>query len=163
MRKHSLHKTSIPADIQALFENLPTVDELDAAQSAPSVDFSADPQFVAGALKMQLVEDILKAMEEQGLNKNTLAERLGKSRQYVGRILNESANFTLESVAEIACTLGMQTAIRLYNWDERLELLPWHQDYGKTFALIDMTGYEKQDEQIEYDLEHEEDVRNLVA
>ncbi|MCC6142820.1 MAG: helix-turn-helix transcriptional regulator [Candidatus Hydrogenedentes bacterium] len=72
-----------------------------------------DPAFVADCLKGQLVEHILQAMEAQHLSKSDLAKRLHTSRQYVTRVLNEKANFTVDSIAEIACALGMGVRLEL--------------------------------------------------
>ena len=61
-----------------------------------------DPEFIAGVLYGQITEDILAAMEAEGINKTQLAERLGKSPQYVSRIFNESATMELKKLANIA-------------------------------------------------------------
>ena len=84
----------------------------------PEID--RDPDFVADLLKGMATEDILHAMAEEGLNCNQLAQKMGKSRQYVGRVLNESANFTLERLAEFACTLNRKIAVRLYRDNEKI-------------------------------------------
>lgn len=73
----------------------------------------SDPEFLAEYMKGSLVADIFQAMEEKALNKSQLAERLGKSRQYVGRVLNETANFTIDSIAQISTALEMDVVLRL--------------------------------------------------
>lgn len=93
-------------------ETLKKLDNLEL----PELD--RDPEFVADLLKGMATEDILRAMEEEGLNRNQLAQKMGKSRQYIGRVLNESANFTLERLAEFACALGRKIAVRVYRDDE---------------------------------------------
>lgn len=77
------------------------------------LDLENDPEFVADYMKGQITEDILLAMEEKGINKSQLAERMGKSRQYIGRILNETANFTFETIAKIACALDRKIEARI--------------------------------------------------
>lgn len=47
------------------------------------------------------------------LNKKTLAEKLGFSRQYIGRVLNENANFTIETMAAFAIALNMKLIIKM--------------------------------------------------
>lgn len=59
-------------------------------------------------------------MNEKDISKSKLAEMLGKSRQYVGRILNETANLTVDSIAKIACVLNKSVQVRLYDHDEVL-------------------------------------------
>ena len=116
--------TVVPADILEMFEGVPETAEIVARMKANEVDLDADPEFVAGYLKAQFVEDIYKAMEKQNLNRNQLAKKLGKSRQYVGKILNEKANFTLETLAEIACALDMRVTARMFSSEERMAILP---------------------------------------
>jgi DNA-binding phage protein len=86
-----------------------TIDEL-RTLDLPYPD--KDPEFVTSYIRGVFVEDILKAMEEKNILKIDLAKRLGKSRQYVGRVLNETANFTIESMVEIALALDMKIEIK---------------------------------------------------
>ncbi len=114
----------VSANIMAMFDDVPETEEIIARMKSNALDLDADPEFVAGYLKAQFVEDIYKVMESQGLNRSQLAKKLGKTRQYVGRVLNEKANFTLETLAEIACALGMQVSARMYSRDEQMAILP---------------------------------------
>lgn len=77
------------------------------------IDWDNDPEFVANFAKGQVTEDILAVMEMEKINQSQLAERLGKSRQYVSRILNETANFTIDSLAEIAIALNRKIEVRM--------------------------------------------------
>ncbi len=61
----------------------------------------ADPLFLVEYMKATITSDIFTVMEEKSISKTELANRLGKSRQYVSRILNETANF-----GEISITSG---------------------------------------------------------
>ncbi len=96
-------KTPLPDDIASLFENTrqATPAELARLQKAAAL-LRADPAFLADVTKGLIVEDILRAMEATGLNRNTLATKLGKSRQYIGKILDEEkpANFTIDALAD---------------------------------------------------------------
>lgn len=116
-------KAKLPADLQALFDRARPTVEVQAELKAHFVDWDRDPEFVAGVLRAQFVEDAYRAMAETGLNKNALSQRLGKTRQYVGRILNESANFTFRTIAEIACALGWGINVRMLAPDERLSVV----------------------------------------
>ena len=101
----------------------PTTDEtLDSISKLEVEDYDKDPKFIASFMKGMLVEDILRAMEEDNISKSELAEMLGKSRQYVGRILNETANFTVDTIAQMACALGRQVEVRIYNKNETLKI-----------------------------------------
>lgn len=74
--------------------------------------------FLGDYMKACFVEDVLMAIEEEGLNKLGLARRLGKSRQYVGRILKERANLTIHSVAKLAAALNRDVVLRLKRHDQ---------------------------------------------
>lgn len=81
-----------------------------------------DPEFLQEYMKATIVGDIFQAMDEEGLSKSQLAERLGKSRQYVGRVLNESANFTIDSISKIAAALERDVVLRLKSYTEVVEI-----------------------------------------
>ena len=117
-------KISIPADLQALLDATPQTEGIVQAIRQDIANLDTDPEDVSDFLKMQFVEDILAAMAMRGISKAELARRLGKSRQYVGSVLNERANFTLDSMAQIACALGMRIGARLYTPDQRMTILP---------------------------------------
>lgn len=121
MNSNTLNKDAkLPDDVRELLEKTcPTAEALAQLESR-YVDLDSDPDFVSDFLKAQFAEDVYQAMAEKGLNKNALSKKLGKTRQYVGRILNESANFTFRTIAEIACALGRQVSVRMIAADERL-------------------------------------------
>lgn len=103
-------------DLAALFSNVrqATPEELSGLVQAADA-LRRDPGFLADYSKGLIVEDILRAMEAASLNRNTLAAKLGKSRQYVGKILNAEhrANFTLDSLAELSAALSVQLHVRM--------------------------------------------------
>ncbi len=104
-------------------ETLPDTGELPSSGPA-ELDYIRDPSFVAGSTIAQFVEDVHTAMLEAGLNKNTLAEKLGYSRQYVGRILNETANFTIRTMAELSAALEVRLVVRLIRKEQRFAVMP---------------------------------------
>ncbi len=98
---------------RVILHSVPFAKEVPKSVRRDLVDYDCDPEFQAGYLKAAFVDDICAAMHEMNITKSALAERLGKSRQYVTRVLNESANFTIDSMAEIAAALGRQLTIRV--------------------------------------------------
>jgi hypothetical protein len=66
-------------------------------------------------MKARVVEAVLEEMETQQLNRNQLARKWNKSRQYVGRILDENrkANFTLETISELLYLVGKRMEIQI--------------------------------------------------
>lgn len=133
--KTQTEPTPLPKELEEILKRACPTLEVQSALAAVTPDFDKDPAFVAGYLRAQLVEDVYRAMAETGLNKNTLARRLGKTRQYVGRILNESANFTFRTVADLACAIGWQVNVRLYAPTERLAII---RSVTQTMKVMDL-------------------------
>ena len=50
---------------------------------------------------------IVDYMQENGLTRSDIAEKLGCSHQYVSKILSGSTNFSFKSIAEIESKLGI--------------------------------------------------------
>ena len=97
-------------ELRALLDRTPVLTEADIQELAEANRaLERDPEFVADFIKGLFVNDILAAMEEQGLNKNQLAEKWGKSRQHVGQILDleKSKNFTIDTIVSLSMTLGL--------------------------------------------------------
>ena len=115
--------TSLPEDLAALFANThqATPQELAALAKAAEA-LRTDPVFLADYSKALIVEDILRAMENAGLNRSSLAAKLGKSRQYVGKILDEAtpANFTIDTLAELSAGLGVKLHVRMLPESEHM-------------------------------------------
>ena len=57
-------------------------------------------------LRDNVSDQILFWMQRTGVTKSELAQRLGKTRSYVTKILQGNTNFTLESLVQIARVLG---------------------------------------------------------
>lgn len=70
-----------------------------------------------------ITEDLLVILEDSGVSKKELAERLGKSRSYVTQVLSGSRNMTLGSFSDICFALGFRPEIRLPVKDSREEKL----------------------------------------
>ena len=84
----------------------------------PSLDVAASklecsPIYQAELAKTNFVDQVFSLMEENKINKSQLAKLIGKSPQYIGRVLNETANFTIEKMAEFACVFGKKIKITL--------------------------------------------------
>lgn len=115
--------TPLPDDIAALFANTRQATPKELAALAKAADaLRVDPEFLADCSKGLIAEDILRAMENAGLNRSTLAAKLGKSRQYVGKILDEEqpANFTIDTLAELSTALGVKLHVRMLPENEHM-------------------------------------------
>lgn len=65
------------------------------------------------ALKVELCEQIYSIMEQEGITKAELARRLQTSRAYITKLLQGSANFTLESLVKVARALKCNVSVNL--------------------------------------------------
>lgn len=108
--------TPLPADLEALFAGAPKLSHADLAQLEKAASkLEKDPTFIADLAKGLIIEDILRAMEHEGINGATLAGRIGKTRQYVSKVLDEDrrVNFTVETLAEFSAALNLQLCLRM--------------------------------------------------
>lgn len=69
--------------------------------------------FAQEVLITQTTEEIWKAMEEAGINKTDLANKMAATKGYVSQILNGSRNMTLRTLADICFALDYQPTLRL--------------------------------------------------
>ncbi|MBU0676494.1 MAG: helix-turn-helix domain-containing protein [Verrucomicrobia bacterium] len=109
-------KTEAVDALTAFLANVPEVSEQDLKELESAVRaLDSDAAFVADFLKGLFVEDVLRALEEEGVSQNALAGRLNKSRQYLSKVLNQDnrVNFTIDTMAEIGVALKRQLYIRL--------------------------------------------------
>jgi len=60
-----------------------------------------------GAYLFQVTEDILVAMEDLGISKAELANRLGKSKARISQLLGGNSNMTIGTLSDIAFELGL--------------------------------------------------------
>jgi ribosome-binding protein aMBF1 (putative translation factor) len=105
-----------PADLAAIFADVADTREADIAALTRAADaLDRDPEFLADYAKGLVVEDVLRGLKDSGLSKNALAEKIGKSRQYLSKILDEDrrVNFTIETLAELSAALDLQLHVRL--------------------------------------------------
>ncbi len=101
---------TISDELKSLLENTPVLTESDINELAEANRaLNRDPKFIAGIIKSVFVNDIFCAMEEQGLNKNQLAKKWGKSRQYLNNVLDreKASNFTIDTIVSLSMTLGL--------------------------------------------------------
>ena len=72
-----------------------------------------------GAYLFRVTEDILVAMEDQGVSKAELAQRLGKSKARISQLLGGSSNMTIGTLADIAFALGLTLDKTFKEYSER--------------------------------------------
>lgn len=116
----------LPPELDELLRATRPVEEVRAELAKDRLNLDDDPEFVADRLKADVVEALLRALEKRGMNQNDLAERLNKSRQWVSRILNETDNFTLATIAKLASAVGMRPFINFADEGEVVKVTLRH-------------------------------------
>lgn len=70
-------------------------------------EYAEDAEYIAYGLLTDITADICAAMDEQGMKRKELAERLGVSPQYVTKFLNTPENTTVYQVVRFAQAVGL--------------------------------------------------------
>ena len=78
------------------------------------------PEFLVEAVKLAFAEELCRLLEEQGVSRSQLAERLGTSRAYVTRILRTDYNLTAETMVKVARALDARVELKLVPRDAPL-------------------------------------------
>ncbi len=76
-------------------------------------EYEKDPEFQAGVLRLSFYEDMLRIMEEKGINRTELAARLGCSKAYITKLFSDSTNVTIHTMGKIAMALGCELKITM--------------------------------------------------
>ena len=121
--KHPLPPLSadIPDILREELENTrPVTPEMLASLAKANRELFADPAFCADVLKGLFVEEMLTALDDRNESKAQLAERLGKSRQYIQKLFNEDkrVNFTVDTLCAVAHALGRRVHLHVCKAEE---------------------------------------------
>lgn len=77
-----------------------------------ATDSDENAKLVAQELLItEVTEAIWEAMEEVGINKTELANRMGATKGYISQVLSGSRNMTLRTLSNICCALGQKPTI----------------------------------------------------
>jgi transcriptional regulator with XRE-family HTH domain len=71
------------------------------------------PEFLLEMVKLAFAEELCRLLEEQGVSRTQLAERLGTSRTYITRILRTDYNLTAETMVKVALALDARVVLSL--------------------------------------------------
>ncbi len=88
--------------------------------------------FAQEVLITQTTEEIWKAMEEAGINKTNLANKMAATKGYVSQVLNGSRNMTLRTLADICFALDYQPTLRL---EPKKSNVGWQTNSGGTLPI----------------------------
>ncbi len=112
----------LPADLRAYLESVPPVTaEMTERVAAANRALENDPAFQADFIKTLFVEKMYSALDERKETKATLADRLGKTRQYIQKLFNEDkrVNFTIETLCIVAHALGRRIHLHVCRENEQ--------------------------------------------
>jgi transcriptional regulator with XRE-family HTH domain len=73
----------------------------------------SDPEYLVEEVKLAFAEELCRLLEEQGVSRTQLAERLGTSRAYITRILRTDYNLTAETMVKVALALDARVVLSL--------------------------------------------------
>jgi len=118
--------SELPSELKKFLESVPpvTLRELEELRRAGE-QLDQSPSFRADYLKSLFVEKMLEAMTEAGTKQTEIAKCLGKTRQYVSKVLNEDRriNFTIETMCEFAHLVGRYVDIQVLRVNEVAHIL----------------------------------------
>lgn len=69
--------------------------------------------FKLEGLILDITEDVCKAMEEKGIDRAELADKLGVSRAFISKLLNGTPNLTIKTLMKIADALGRELSVKM--------------------------------------------------
>jgi len=68
-------------------------------------------------LIMEVTELLCKLIDEEGISRNELAKRLGKTKGFISQLLNGGRNLTLRTIADIISALGYKVTLNSHKVD----------------------------------------------
>ena len=77
-------------------------------------DHKKTPEFLVEQKILELTEKIVQRMEELGISRSALADRLNVSKPYITKLLRGDVNFTLKSLAELSQALEADFDIDIF-------------------------------------------------
>ena len=72
-----------------------------------------NPSFLTEQLLLEINEQFCRIMDEQGISRSELADRIGVKRQFITRILNGNPNITLLTLVKVATALNAKIGFEL--------------------------------------------------
>ena len=106
-----MKKDDLDLEMQEMLKNARPLSEIDLEGLAEANRaLACDPKHVASVMKAVFVNDIICAMQEQGVKNIQLAEKMNCKRQYVTSLLNKEdpRNFTLDTIVKLSMALGLR-------------------------------------------------------
>lgn len=64
-------------------------------------------------LILDITEEVCRAMEEKGIGRAELADKMGVSRAFISKLLNGTPNLTIKTLMKIAVVLDREMSVRI--------------------------------------------------
>ncbi|MGC9329139.1 MAG: helix-turn-helix domain-containing protein [Candidatus Hinthialibacter sp.] len=71
-------------------------------------ELKSDPNYVLEGVILNLAEQIQEEMDKQGITRQDLAQKMGKSSSCISRALRGNQNLTLSTAVQIGLALGLK-------------------------------------------------------
>ena len=134
--------TTLHSEVSRIMEGVPKTTQamLDRIAVA-NRDLQNDPEFLAEVERARFVNHLIVTMKKRGINANQLAKRMGKSRQYVHKILNEDArvSFGLKTMVQLCHVLGERLELQFRDCQSECR----QQKYPQSTDIVAMVGESK--------------------
>jgi len=130
--KQTTSSSDLPENIRDDLDRIsPVTGEVLAELAAANRAIQDDPSFEADVIKMVFINEMLDALNSRGETKPQLADRLGKSRQYIHKLFNEDkrVNFTVDTLCNVAHALGRRIHLHVCSLDEEPMILSTKRSY----------------------------------
>lgn len=135
----------LPDELLAnLLARAPEVSQKDLKGLASAVrNLDHDAEFLADYLKGLIVEDVRRAMDDEGVSQNALADQMGKSRQYLNKVLDQDrrVNFTIDTLAQLSTALNRRLFIRMLGPTETATIFHVVSESQTVCPLDEMKSY----------------------
>lgn len=86
-------------------------------------DVQRSPEYVAAGVQFEVAMATENLMNKQGISNTQLAEAVGCSKPYITKILRGDSNFTILSLAKIACALNSELKITIQYREPKDEVI----------------------------------------
>ncbi len=81
--------------------------------------------FAQERLIMEVTEAVWKVMQDSGVTKSELAQRMQTTKGYVSQVMSGSRNMTLRTLSDICFALGGRP---VFNFNHEAQGNDWHED-----------------------------------
>lgn len=78
-------------------------------QDSEPLDLEHDSDFIYEEIRIAYVELFLHEMKKKGMTQTDLAQKLGKTKQFVSRVLANTGNITLQTIAAFCAAIGVSS------------------------------------------------------